>query len=247
MMIYPTLELLGGRCVTLSRGNMDQPSIWHVDPLEIVRDWAGTGASWMHLTDFDGVDGRNDNADLVQEIILAAQIPVQLGGGFRTADGVAQWIDKGLGRVVIGTWAAQDPDGVKALAKRYPDQIVLSVAVWKGQVMLNGWRNASALSPETFLRAFADTPLAAVMITDIDSDIDDYDAQMGVISGLATKASAPVIASGVVRSLDDIARLKYIPGVDGAIVGRALFSKTFTLSDALEVAAPDREPVADFM
>ena len=117
MMIYPTLELLDGRCVNLRRGRLDEPVIWHVDPVETACGFAAAGADWMHLTDMNGLRGDGDNDALVLEIIRAAGIPVQLGGGFRSRDAVSRWIDHGAGRVVLGTMALHDPEGVKELAK----------------------------------------------------------------------------------------------------------------------------------
>lgn len=246
MIIYPTLELQNGRCVTLDKGRLDAAMIWHLDPVETARSFAAAGASWMHLTDFDAIEGSDANSDLVEEIVRAVGIPVQLGGGFRSRDAVERWIDKGVGRIVLGTLAARDPQLVRDLAKYYPDQIVLAVDVWQGQVMTEGWRSSSAFTPADFLTAFDDVPLAGVIVTDIDSDMDDMDAQLGLISGLAQNARAPVIASGVVRSVDDIARLKYVANISGALVGRALFRKTVDLSEALQIAQPEGEPVAEF-
>lgn len=246
MIIYPTIELQNGRCVTLDRGRLDSPMIWHVDPVETARGFAAAGAQWMHLTDFDSVAGGEGNADLVEEIIRAAGLPVQLAGGMRSRETVERWIDKGAGRIVIGTWATKEPDAVKELAKYHPDQIVLAVDVWQGQVMTDGWREASAFTPEGFLAAFAEAPLAGIVVTDVDSDMENVEAQLGLISGLAETARAPVIASGVVRSVDDIARLKYLYNISGALVGRALFRKTLDLAEALDVAQPGPEPVADF-
>lgn len=247
MMIYPTMELLDGRCVSLTRGRMEDAAIWHVDPVETARSWAAAGAEWMHLTDFDGIEGHDGNAELVTEIIRAVGIPVQLAGGFRTADMVSHWIDKGAGRIVLSTLAVQDPITVKALAKFHPDQIVLSVDVWQGHVMTHGWREQSAYAPEDFIRAYGDAPLAGIVVTDIESDMGAYDAQLGVVSGLAEIARAPVIANGVIRTLDDVARLKYVPNISGAMMGRALFQKAIDLGEALELARPETDPVAEFI
>lgn len=246
MIIYPTLEVQNGRCVSLDKGRLDHPTIWHVDPVETARSWAAAGAEWMHLTDFDAIEGRDTNAALVEEIIRAAGIPVQLAGGMRSREVIERWIDKGAGRVVVGTLAMRDPDLVRELAKYHPDQIVLAVDIWQGQVMSDGWRQAGAISPAAFIEGFAEAPLAGVVITDIDSDIEDVEAQLGLISGLAELCRAPVVASGMVRSVDDISRLKYLRSISGALVGRALFRKTIDLEEALRVARPEPEPVADF-
>ena len=246
MMIYPTMELQNGRCVSLDKGRLDEPMVWHVDPVLTARGFAAAGAEWMHLTDFDGIAGGGGNNDLLGSVIRAAGIPVQLGGGFRSRDSVERWIDKGAGRIVIGTLAAQEPDLVKQMAKYHPDQIVLAVDVWRGQVMIEGWRQPSAFTPEDFIGAFDGVPLAGIIVTDIDSDMGDVEAQLGLISGLARVSRTPIIASGVVRTVDDISRLKYIPNIAGALVGRALFNKTVTLEEALETARPGLEHVAEF-
>ncbi len=246
MMIYPTMELQNGRCVTLDKGRLDEAMIWHVDPVETARGWSVAGAEWMQLTDFDAIEGRDTNSELIEEIIRSSEMSVQLAGGMRTREHVEHWINKGAGRIVIGTLAAWDPQLVKELAKLYPDQIVLAVDVWQGQVMTEGWRSQSAFTPEAFIEAFADTPLAAILVTDIDSDMEDVEAQLGLISGLAEKSRTPIIASGVVRTSDDISRLAYISNISGAIVGRALFRKSVDLSEALEVAQSAHEPVAEF-
>ena len=248
MMIHPTLEVQAGKVVSLTRGRMDLPSIWHVDPIQTVRDWANAGASWIHITDFDAIEGANSNDVLVETLIRSAGIPVQLGGGMRSEERIAHWIDLGVGRVVVGTLGVQSPDVVMGLAKLFPDQIVLSVDVFQGRVMTEGWRNESAIDPRDLIAAYAETPLAGLIITDIDSDIEDTEARMGVIAALSEGARAPVIASGVVRGLDDIARLKFIPGVDGVLIGRALFNKSVELEDALAVAQPDSDHVvAEFI
>ena len=247
MIIYPTIELQHGRCVSLKRGRIEEPMIWHVDPVETARGFAAAGAEWMHLTDFDGIEGRTENNELIEQIIRSAGIPVQLGGGFRSVASVERWIEKGAGRIVIGSLATQDPRTVKELAKRHPDQIVLAVDVWKGQVMSDGWRQASAYTPSGFLKSFENTPFAAIVITDIDSDIvEETEAQLGLVAGLASETRIPVIARGTVHSVDDISRLKYVSGISGAIVGRALFDKTIDLKQALELAKPQAEPLAAF-
>ncbi|MDJ0827684.1 MAG: 1-(5-phosphoribosyl)-5-[(5-phosphoribosylamino)methylideneamino] imidazole-4-carboxamide isomerase [Rhodobacter sp.] len=247
MILYPAIELLNGRCVSLYRGRLEEPQVWHVDPLEKALEFVEAGASWLHLTDFDAVNGSEGNTDLVVDIIRQAGVPVQLAGGMRSRDRVAQWIDRGAGRIVLGTLATRDPAAVKGLAHLYPDQIVLAVDVWQDAVVAEGWRTKTAFAPADFITAFEDCPLAGVIVTDIDSDIADADASLGLISGLADMSRTPVIASGLVRSLDDLARLKYVRNVAGAVVGRALFRHSFSLGEALDVAEAVPEPTAEFI
>lgn len=246
MIIYPTLEILNGKSVSLTRGRLEEPVIWHVDPVETARQFAAAGAEWMHVTDMNALIGDGNNDALIEEIIRAARIPVQLGGGFRSRERVGHWIDRGAGRVVIGTMATHDPDLVKELAKRHPDQIVLAVDMFQGHVMTEGWRKYSALEPDSFVAAFDNEPLAGIIVTDIDADIEDQDGQLGVISGLASKTRHPVIARGTIRSTDDVSRLKYVYNIAGTIIGRALLSKDVDLAEALAVARPEPEKVAEF-
>lgn len=246
MFIYPTLELHNGKCVSLTRGRLEEPVIWHVDPVETACGFAEAGANWMHVTDINWLTGDGSNAELVEEIIRTAGIPVQLGGGFRAREQVEKWIDKGAGRIVIGTMAAHDPDLMKELAKWHPDQIVLAVDVFEGSVMTEGWRMKSAFDPATYIKAFDEAPLAGIIVTDIDADIEITDGSLGVISGLAAVTRHPVIARGTVRTVDDVARLKYVPNISGTLIGRALMSKDVDLAEALAIAAAEPEPVAQF-
>ena len=247
MIIYPTMELQNGKCVTLNRGRLGEPSIYHVDPVETAADWGAQGAEWIHVTDFDAVAGTGNNEALIGEIINRAMTPVQLAGGFRSYDRVAEWIDRGAGRIVLGTMAARDPDTVKRLARDFPDQIVLAVDIWQGQLMTDGWRHPAAIAPEDFLASYAGDPLAAVLITDIDSDIDQPDAGLGVLTRLAGATRHPVIASGTVRGPDDIARLIYVHNIAGTQVGRALFARDVDLAEALAIARPEAERTPEFI
>lgn len=246
MIIYPTLELSNGKCVSLTRGRLEEPVIWHIDPVKTAKSFADLGAEWMHITDIDALSGHGENADLIEQIIRTVGIPVQLGGGFRSQHIIERWIDKGVGRVVVGTMAAYDPDLMKDMARHYPDQLVLAVDIYQGAVMTEGWHTKSAFSPEDFVAAFDDVPLAGVIVTDIDADIEDSDETLGVITRLAGLTRHPVIARGTVRSADDVSRLKYVPNIAGAIIGRALLSKNVSLAEALELAQPTPEPIAKF-
>ena len=247
MIIYPTIELQSGRVVSLFRGRLEEPQIWHVDPIAKAQEFAAAGAEWVHVTDFDGVAQDGGHRDLLLELIRQTGAPIQLGGGFRSYDTIAEWIDLGVGRVVVSTLAASSPDVVKQAAKAFPDQICLAVDVWEGKLMVQGWREPAAIAPADFIRAFAEDPLAAVIITDIDAKLTVSDASLAQVTELAGHATAPVIARGLSRSLDDIARLKYVPDVSGAIVGRALFDRSIALEDALAIAADAPGPRAEFV
>lgn len=246
MIVYPTLELLDGRCVSLRRGRLDDPVIWHVDPVATARGFAEAGADWMHLTDMNWLRGDGGNDALVQRIIREVGIPVQLGGGFHSRDAVSRWLDQGAGRVVLGTMALQDPGAVKELAKFHPDQIVVAVDVFRGHLMTAGWHEPSVFGADDFVAAFEGVPLAGLIVTDIDADIEDSDGSLGVISGLAARTRQQVIARGTVRGIDDVARLRFIPDIAGTLIGRALLARDVDLAEALRIARAPTGKTAEF-
>jgi len=247
MILYPTIELQNGRCVSLFRGRMEEPQIWHVDPLSKVREFVEAGAEWIHVTDFDAIIGDNRNSDLIDEIIRVAGVPVQLGGGFRTLQSIEEGVDRGTGRIVVGTVALLQPELVKQAAHAFPDQIALAVDVYKGRVMSDGWRHSSTYAPEEFLRTFEGTPLSAIIVTDIDANLAETEDSLALITQLAGMIKTPVIARGLARSLDDVSRLKYVPHISGAVIGRALFDRSVDLAEALEIASEPIGTKADFV
>lgn len=247
MQIYPTLEIQNGRAVSLHRGRLEEPQVWDTDPIEAVKGFAAAGASWIHVTDFDAVEGNAPQDDLMRELIRAAEIPLQVGGGVRSRERISHLLDMGVGRVVLGTLALSWPDLVKEAAKFHPDQIVLAVDVFEGKVMSHGWREKSAYAPGDFIDWFAEDPLAALLVTDIDSDLGENEASLALVTELAERSRHPVIASGLVRTLDDVSRLKYVRNVAGAVVGRALFNRSVDLEAAVALAAQPLEEVAEFM
>lgn len=247
MILYPMIELLDGRCVSLFRGRTDEPHIWHLDPVEKAKSFAKSGAEWLQITDFDAMSGDERNTDLIREIIRTVGIPVQLGGGFRSLERIAEWIDHGVGRVIVGTLALHQPDLVKEAAKLFPDQIALAVDVFEGLVVSDGWRQKSALTPSAFLKAFDNDPFAAIIVTDIDADIGDAEDSVALITQLASESKTQVIARGLSRTLDDLSRLKYVPFVSGALIGRALFDGSIDFEAALDVVKPEVERRAEFI
>lgn len=247
MILYPTIELQNGRCVSLFRGRMEEPQIWHVDPLNKVREFVDAGAEWIHITDFDAIVGDDRNQGLIDEMIKVAGIPIQLGGGFRTMQSIEEGVDRGLGRIVVGTVALLQPDLVKQSAHAFPDQIALAVDVYKGRIMSDGWRETSTYTPEEFLQTFEGTPLSAIIVTDIDATLSEAEDSLALITHLAGLVKTPVIARGLARSLDDVSRLKYVPHISGAIIGRALFDRSVELEEALAIALEPFGTKAEFV
>ena len=242
MIIHPDIELQKGRCVNLRRGRADAPVVYDVDPVEAACDFARQGAAWLHVVDLDAVFNDGDNAAVIQEIIRKAGCPVQVGGAIRSMERVNQWIEAGAQRVVIATAAVKYPHLVREAATAYPSQVVVSIDARGGKVVVEGWREATIFTPIDFAREFEDVPLAAIIYTDIDRDDDEPESSLSHTTELAAAIKTPVIASGVVKSLQDISVLMLLRNISGAISSRALFGGAFTLSEAIALA---REPVPE--
>lgn len=236
MLIYPAIDLRGGQCVRLRQGDYSQETVFGERPAAMAQQWASQGAEWLHLVDLDGArEGRPINGDAIRQIV-ATGIPCQLGGGIRTDDDVRAVLSWGVQRVIIGSKALSDPDWCESLCHRHPGRIVIGIDARGGMVAVEGWLRESELTALALAERIASWPLAAVVYTDIGRD--------GMLAGPNVEATAelartlpviPVIASGGVTTLDDIARLARA-GLPGAIVGRALYEGRMELREAIALA-----------
>ncbi len=244
MIVYPDIELQNGRCVNLWRGQKNTPVVYDIEPVEAAINFVNQGAQWLHVVDLDAVFGDGDNIDIIKKIIDKADAQVQVAGAIRSIDTVRGWIEAGAARVVIATAAVKDPPFVRQAAFAYPGQVVLSVDSREGRVMVDGWRETTIFTPIEFARQFEDLPLAAVIYTDIDRDADTPESSMSQTAELAQAVKIPVIASGIIKTLDDISTIKFLPNIAGAITGRAIFGGDFELTDAIAIAEQLPEPIA---
>lgn len=247
MIIYPDIELRKGRCVNLQRGRMDAPLVYDVDPVEAACDFARQGAEWLHVIDLDAVFNDGDNAGIIQRIIDESGCSVQVGGAIRSMNRVHDWMEAGAARVVIATAAVKNPHFAKEAATAYPNRVVVSVDARDGKVVVEGWQEATIFTPIDFARHFEDVSLAAIIYTDIDRDEETPESSMSHTTELAASIKMPVIASGVVKSLEDISALRFLENISGAISSRALFGGAFTLAEAIEVAGEPAQEPAPFL
>ncbi len=247
MIIYPDLELRKGRLVNLHRNRIDSPIVYDLDPIEEACKLAAQGAEWLHVVDLDAVFNDGDNTALITDIIRKASCSVQVGGAIRSMEKVHAWMDAGAGRVVIATAAVKYPHFVKAAATAYPDAVVVSIDARGGHVTIEGWTEATTFTPIEFAHQFENTGLAAIIFTDIDRDEDHPESSIAHTTALAAKVRIPVIASGVVKTLDDISTLSYLPNITGVITSRALFGGAFNFREANAIATGQREPMAHLM
>lgn len=239
MILYPAIDLKDGRCVRLAEGRMDAATIFNDDPAAQAVRFQTDGFGWLHVVDLDGaIAGAPRNAGAVAAILQAAAIPVQVGGGVRSLETVAYWIDAGATRVVIGTAAARDPALVRQAARDFPGRIAVSLDTRDGKIAVAGWVEQTEIDAVDLARRLEDAGVAAFVITDIARDGLMSGVNVALTGALADAVKAPVIASGGVRDEADIAALKAWPGraIHGAIIGRALYDGGLTGAAALKAA-----------
>ena len=237
MILYPAIDLKDGQCVRLLRGAMDQATVFNADPADQAKKFAAAGAAWIHVVDLDGAfAGKPKNAAAVDAILKSTQAKIQLGGGIRSIATIKAWLDKGVARVVLGTAAVKNPELVKQACKEYPGSVALGIDARGGKVAVEGWAEASSITALDLARRFADAGAAAIIYTDIERDGALQGVNVDATAELARAVKIPVIASGGVASLDDIAALKS-RNIPGAILGRALYDGRVDLKSALALAA----------
>jgi phosphoribosylformimino-5-aminoimidazole carboxamide ribotide isomerase len=243
MEVIPALDLLDGKAVRLRQGRYDEATVYDEQPHILAAEWSGR-VRRVHVVDLDGAKtGRPAQRVLVRKVVAAFGAGVQVGGGVRSMATVNAYFDLGVDRVVLGTAAVRDPDLVEEAAEAYPRRIVVAVDARDGNVATDGWVDESGKRAIDVVRSFSKHRIAAVLYTDIDRDGTEVGPNVDATALLAKDGGLPVIASGGVGTLEHLAALsKAGPGVVGAIVGRALHEKRFTLEDAIAAAGPGRLP-----
>ena len=236
MILFPAIDLKEGAAVRLLRGEMGTATVFNPNPAAQARDFAEAGFSWLHLVDLDGAfKGQPVNADAVKAILAAVELPVQLGGGIRDMATIEAWLEAGVRRVILGTAAVKDPDLVTAACRAYPGRIAVGIDARGGKVAVEGWGEQSELTAIEVAQRFADCGVAAIIYTDIDRDGVLQGPNVAATAALAEALAIPVIASGGVSSLDDLAALQAAAdsGIAGAIIGRALYDGRIDAKSAL--------------
>jgi phosphoribosylformimino-5-aminoimidazole carboxamide ribotide isomerase len=242
VIVFPAIDLKDGRVVRLLRGAMDTATVFNEDPAAQARAFAETGFSWLHLVDLNGAfEGRPVNRPAVESVLAAVDMPAQLGGGIRDMATIEAWLEAGVARVILGTAAVKDPALVRAACRRFPGRVVVGIDARGGRVAVEGWAEASDLEAVDLSRRFEDAGVAAIVYTDIERDGALEGVNVAATEALARAVEIPVIASGGVASLDDIAALIAVEdaGIEGAIIGRALYDGRIDPASALALVAND--------
>ncbi|MDR1701705.1 MAG: 1-(5-phosphoribosyl)-5-[(5-phosphoribosylamino)methylideneamino]imidazole-4-carboxamide isomerase [Sporomusaceae bacterium] len=239
MIIFPAIDIRGGKCVRLLQGEFDKETVFGDDPVAMALKWRAKGAEFLHLVDLDGARaGEPVNLAVVRKIAAAVKIPVQLGGGIRTAETIETVLEAGVSRVILGSAAVKDPDMVRKAAAKYQEKIVVGIDAKDGRVKIDGWGAEGGVDAAELAAEMASIGAKRIIYTDIAKD--------GMLSGvnveatvkLAQQAKIPVIASGGVKDINDIILLKEKEacGIEGVIVGKAIYTDGLDLAEALKIS-----------
>ena len=243
MQVIPAIDLLGGHCVRLHQGDYGQVTHFGDDPVAQALSWQRQGAQRLHLVDLDGAkSGEPINDAAVKAITAALEIPVQLGGGVRTAQRAEDLLNFGLDRVILGTAAIEQPELVAQLARRHPGRVVVGIDAKAGLVATRGWLETSSMTATELARRLGGSGIAAIISTDIATDGTLAGPNLEALRAMAEASSVPVIASGGIGNLEHLLSLLALEplGVQGVIVGRALYDGRVDLAEALEAVGEGR-------
>ncbi|MCI6283122.1 1-(5-phosphoribosyl)-5-[(5-phosphoribosylamino)methylideneamino]imidazole-4-carboxamide isomerase [Selenomonas sp.] len=240
MKIYPAIDIRGGKCVRLFKGDFAQETVFSDSPAAMAKQWESEGAEYLHLVDLDGARaGRPENLATVKDILAAVTIPVELGGGIRTMENIDEVLALGVRRVILGSVAVRDPELVCEACAKYGDRIVVGIDAKDGIVAVDGWGVSGDVDVITLAKKMKDAGVRTIIYTDISRDGTLSGVNVEATAKLARESGVDVVASGGVKDLADIrALLPYADdGIEGVIVGKSIYTGSLDLRKAIALAA----------
>ncbi len=239
MIIFPAIDLRGGKCVRLIQGDFDKETIYSDDVQATALKWQAAGAKFIHVVDLDGArEGSPQNLDAIKKILEVVEIPIEVGGGIRTLDDANRLLTLGVRRVILGSVAVENILLVEDAAKKFGDKIVVGIDARGGFVAVHGWEKSSQVKVEELAKKIVAAGVKTIIYTDISKDGMLSGVNASTFAELARSSGAQIVASGGVRSVQDIRALKSVEaqGVVGVIVGKAIYTGALDLKSAIEIA-----------
>ncbi|QOS98025.1 1-(5-phosphoribosyl)-5-[(5-phosphoribosylamino)methylideneamino]imidazole-4-carboxamide isomerase [Brevibacterium sp. JNUCC-42] len=233
--IYPAIDIRGGKCVRLFQGDYNQETVYGDSPVDIARMWSSAGASWLHVVDLDGAkEGTPVHLDLIGELAKKVSVPIQIGGGIRTLQDIEAYVERGIARIILGTAAIEDSFFTKEALRRYGAQIAIGLDCRDGYVATRGWLNTTEMKATELAKQLVEFGAELFIYTDIARDGTLTGPNIEEIVQIAVTTGKKVIASGGVSHLGDLLALakQRKSGVEGVIVGKALYTEAISLTDA---------------
>lgn len=236
MIIYPAIDIKQGKCVRLVQGRFSDVTVYSDNPVEMAIKWESMGAEYIHVVDLDGaLQGQSVNSQVIKDIAKAVKVPIQLGGGIRNLQVVEDMLNSGITRVILGTAAVKNPDFVKEAVELYKDRIAVGIDAKDGMVAIEGWETISEFTAVQFAQKMYELGVRHIIYTDISRDGMLKGPNIPAMKEMVDNVEANIIASGGVSNMDDIRNLK-ATGVQGVIIGKALYTGNVNLAEALKIA-----------
>ena len=236
MIIFPAIDLRGGKCVRLIQGDFDKETVYSDDPQATALKWQNMGAKFLHVVDLDGArKGSPQNLDAIKKILSAIKIPIEVGGGIRTLDDAEKLLNLGVRRVILGSVAVENISLVEEAVKKFGDKIVVGIDARDGLVAVHGWEKSSAVKANELAKKIVAAGVKTIIYTDISKDGMLSGVNPEIFSELQKFSGAEIIASGGVKSSEDIRALKAAK-ISGVIVGKAIYTGALDLKSAIAVA-----------
>ena len=236
MILYPAIDLVGGKAVRLYKGDYAQMTVYSDDPVSVAKDFQNAGATRMHLVDLEAAkSGVPENAETIRAIAENTDLFLEVGGGIRTMQTLESYLSLGVDRAILGTAAVTDPDFLREAVEKYGERVAVGVDLKDGYVAIKGWTETSDLTAESFFAKMEALGVKTVICTDISRDGAMKGANRALYRELSEKFSIDLIASGGVSSIGDVTALKEM-GLHGAIIGKAYYTGAIDLKQALEAA-----------
>lgn len=242
MIIFPAIDIRGGKCVRLLKGDFAKETVFSDKPEEMAKKWQAQGAEFLHLVDLDGaLAGKSQNLATVEKILAAVDIPVELGGGIRTMENIDDVLALGVRRVILGSVAVRDPELVREACAKYGDRIVVGIDAKDGIVAVDGWGVSGDVEATALAREMKKAGVRTIIYTDISRDGTLSGVNVEATAKLARESGVVIVASGGVKSIADIEALKPYEkdGIEGVIVGKSIYMGTLDLAKAIEIAAKE--------
>ncbi|MEI7883945.1 MAG: 1-(5-phosphoribosyl)-5-[(5-phosphoribosylamino)methylideneamino]imidazole-4-carboxamide isomerase [Clostridia bacterium] len=240
MYILPAIDIKGGKCVRLYKGDFAQTTVYHENPTDVALDWQAKGAKYLHLVDLDGaIAGKPSNLAVVQSILQAVKIPVEIGGGIRSMETIETYLTAGVDRVILGTVAVKDPNLARIACERFgSERIVLGLDAKEGYIATEGWLETSGINAIELALQMKELGIVRIIYTDISKDGTLTGVNVQATKELAEATGMHIIASGGVASIADIQALleAEATGIEGVIVGKAIYTGSLILEEALAMA-----------
>ncbi|WP_173442796.1 1-(5-phosphoribosyl)-5-[(5-phosphoribosylamino)methylideneamino]imidazole-4-carboxamide isomerase [Selenomonas ruminantium] len=239
MIIFPAIDIRGGKCVRLLKGDFNQETVFSDSPADMARKWQAQGAEYLHLVDLDGaLAGSSQNLNAIEEILQAVDIPTELGGGIRSMEQIDQLLAMGITRVILGSVAVKNPDLVREACAKYGERIVVGIDAKDGIVAVEGWGKSGNIGVIELAQKMKEAGVKTIIYTDISRDGTLSGVNVEATVKLAQESGVKIVASGGVKSLEDIKALKKqeAVGIEGVIAGKSIYMGTLDLAAAIKIA-----------